>query len=115
MTDTGIDRDDLPQAFAQPNGVAEAITRLVVTEGAGCTNSVTSPDHVICREIVFMHPRGPKRQESRNATLNWAAFGEVREPAMFRLVRPGVLHTPRSVCGTGLEPVTPSWSIRRIE
>jgi hypothetical protein len=33
MTDTGIDRDDLPQAFAQPNGVAEAITRLVVTEG----------------------------------------------------------------------------------
>jgi len=58
MTDTGIDRDDLPQAFAQPNGVAEAITRLVVTEGAGCTNSVTSPDHVICREIAFMHPTG---------------------------------------------------------
>jgi hypothetical protein len=33
MTDTGIDRDELQQAFAQPNEVAEAITRLVVTEG----------------------------------------------------------------------------------
>jgi Domain of unknown function (DUF4062) len=33
MTDTGIDRDDLQQAFEQPNEVAQAITRLVVTEG----------------------------------------------------------------------------------
>jgi hypothetical protein len=33
MTDTGIGGDDLQQAFAQPNEVAEAITRLVVTEG----------------------------------------------------------------------------------
>jgi hypothetical protein len=33
MTETGIDSDDLRQAFQQPNEVAEAITRLVVTEG----------------------------------------------------------------------------------
>jgi hypothetical protein len=33
MTDTGIDGDDLRQAFAQPNEIAEAIARLVVTEG----------------------------------------------------------------------------------
>jgi len=33
MTDTGIDVDELRQAFAQPNEVAEAIARLVVTEG----------------------------------------------------------------------------------
>jgi hypothetical protein len=33
MADTGIEGDDLQQAFAQPNEVAEAIARLVVTEG----------------------------------------------------------------------------------
>jgi hypothetical protein len=33
MTDTDIGGDDLLQAFAQPNEVAEAIARLVVTEG----------------------------------------------------------------------------------
>jgi len=33
MTDTGIDVDELRQAFAQPNEVAEAIACLVVTEG----------------------------------------------------------------------------------
>ena len=33
MTDTGIDRDELRLAFAQPNEVAETIARLVVTEG----------------------------------------------------------------------------------
>jgi hypothetical protein len=33
MTDTGIDGDELQQAFAQPNEVAEGIARPVVTEG----------------------------------------------------------------------------------
>jgi hypothetical protein len=33
MTDTGIERNDLEQAFAQPNEIAEAVSRLVVTEG----------------------------------------------------------------------------------
>jgi hypothetical protein len=33
MTDTDINRDDLREAFAQPNEIAEGITRLVVTEG----------------------------------------------------------------------------------
>jgi hypothetical protein len=35
LTDTGIDRDDLAQAFAQPNETAEAITRLVIVAGRG--------------------------------------------------------------------------------
>lgn len=66
LADTGIDLDDLAQAFGQSNEVAEAITRLVVTEGlvgsgraARITSFALSPCVANARqvEIEWIEPR----------------------------------------------------------
>lgn len=62
MTDTGIGGDDLQQAFAQPNEVAEAITRLVVTEalvGSGRAGRIAS------------FALGPRVSGSRRLEIEW--------------------------------------------
>jgi hypothetical protein len=74
LTETGIDRDALAQAFAQPNETAEAITRLVVADGfVGSGNA---------RRLVALHV-GPRDGEVRKISLGW------EEPRMYSNVEPG--------------------------
>jgi hypothetical protein len=62
LADTGIDEANLRQAFALPNEVAEAITRLVVTEGlVGSGNA----SRVV--EVSI----GPRVGDTRRIALEW--------------------------------------------
>jgi hypothetical protein len=78
MTDTGIDRDELQQAFAQPNEVAEAITRLVVTEGLVGSGRAAR---------IGSFTLGPRVGHARRVEIEWVdprAYTNV-EPARRRL------------------------------
>jgi hypothetical protein len=78
LTDTGIDRADLAQAFEQPNETAEAITRLVVADGLVGTGNA--------RRLVSVH-LGPRNGDGRKVALEWEeprAYTNV-EPARRRL------------------------------
>ena len=78
LTETGIDRADLGQAFSQPNETAEAITRLVVADGlVGDGNA---------RRLVALHV-GPRNGNARQVAIEWEeprAYTNV-EPARRRL------------------------------
>jgi len=74
LTETGIDRADLGQAFAQPNETAEAITRLVVADGlVGAGNA---------RRLVAVHV-GPRNGDVRKLAIEW------EEPHVYTNVEPG--------------------------
>jgi hypothetical protein len=73
LTETGIDRADLGQAFAQPNETAEAITRLVVADGLlGAGNA---------RRLVAVHV-GPRNGDVRKLEIEW------EEPRVYTNVEP---------------------------
>jgi len=75
MTDTGIDRDDLRQAFDQPNEVAEGIARLVVTErlvGSGRAARIGS------------FKLGPRLGDTRRVEIEWT------DPRVYSNVEPSV-------------------------
>lgn len=78
LTDTGIDVDDLGQAFDQPNETAEAIARLVVTEGlVGSGNASRVTDFKL----------GTRDGGARRIAIAWEeprAFSNV-EPKLRRL------------------------------
>jgi Domain of unknown function (DUF4062) len=78
LADTGIDRDDLRQAFVQPNEVAQAITRLVVTEGlVGSGRAARIPSFSL----------GPRVGGARRIEIGWIdprAYTNV-EPARRRI------------------------------
>jgi hypothetical protein len=62
MTDPGIDHNDLRQAFHQPNETAQAITRLVITEGlVGAGNA---------GRLTELRP-GPRAGTTRRVYLEW--------------------------------------------
>jgi len=84
MTDTGIDGNELQQAFAQPNEVADAIARLVVTEGlvgsgraARIASFTLGPRVGGARrmEIEWVEPRAHTNVEPRRRRLegDWRA------------------------------------------
>jgi hypothetical protein len=74
LTDSGIDREALAQAFVQPNETAEAITRLVVADGlVGSGNA---------RRLVALHV-GPRNGDGRQLVLEW------EEPRMYSNAEPG--------------------------
>lgn len=62
MTDTGIDGDALEQAFVQPNEVAEAITRLVVTEGLVGSGRAAR---------IASFTLGPRVDNARRVEIEW--------------------------------------------
>jgi hypothetical protein len=79
MTETGIERSDLEQAFAQPNEIAEAITRLVVTEGLVGSGRAAR---------IGSFRLGPRVGGTRRVEIEWTdprAYTNV-EPAVRRLV-----------------------------
>jgi hypothetical protein len=79
MTDTGIERSDLEQAFAQPNEIAEAITRLVVTEGLVGSGRAAR---------IGSFRVGPRVGGTRRVEIEWTdprVYTNV-EPAVRRLV-----------------------------
>lgn len=62
MSDTGIDADDLRQAFRLPNEIAEAVTRLVVGDGlVGCGRA---------RRLVSLS-LGPELGGRRRIAIEW--------------------------------------------
>jgi hypothetical protein len=74
LTETGIDRADLAQAFAQPNETAEAITRLVVADGlVGAGNA---------SRLVSVHV-GSRNGNARKIAIEW------EEPRAYSNVAPG--------------------------
>lgn len=73
MTDTGIDGEDLQQAFAQPNEVAEAITRLVVTEGIVGSGRAAR---------IGLFALGPRVGGARRVEIEWA------DPCVYTNVEP---------------------------
>lgn len=73
LTETGIDRADLAQAFVQPNETAEAITRLIVADGLlGAGNA---------RRLVAVHV-GPRDGNVRKLAIEW------EEPRVYTNVDP---------------------------
>jgi hypothetical protein len=73
MTDPGIDLQALRQAFEQPNETAEAVTRLVVTDGlVGGGNA---------RRVVALH-LGPRNADTRKIALEW------EEPRTYANIEP---------------------------
>jgi hypothetical protein len=62
MTETGINRDDLWQGFTQPNEVAEAITRLVVTEGLVGSGRAAR---------ISSFALGPRVGDARRVEIEW--------------------------------------------
>ena len=73
LADTGINRDDLAEAFRQPNEVAEAITRLVVTEGLVGSGRAA-------RIVAF--GLGPRNADTRQVEIEWL------DPSRFMNVEP---------------------------
>jgi hypothetical protein len=62
MTDTGISVDDLRQVFGLPNEFAEAVVRLVVSDGlVGSGNA---------RRVTSLS-LGPRTNQSRRVALEW--------------------------------------------
>jgi hypothetical protein len=73
LTETGIERADLAEAFAQPNETAEAITRLVLADGlVGAGNA---------RRIVSVRV-GPRNGDTRKIAIEW------EEPRIYANVEP---------------------------
>lgn len=73
LADPGIDRDDLRQAFDQPNESAEAITRLVVADGlVGSGNA---------RRLAALR-LGPRNGDVRHIAVEW------EEPVTYANVEP---------------------------
>jgi hypothetical protein len=75
MTDTGIERNDLEQAFAQPNEIAEAVTRLVVTEGLVGSGRAAR---------VGSFSLGPRVGDRRRVEIEWT------DPSVYTNVEPAV-------------------------
>jgi hypothetical protein len=62
MADSGIDRDDLAQAFELPNEFAESVSRLVAADGlvgAGKARRITA------------FSLGPRNGDVRQVALEW--------------------------------------------
>jgi Domain of unknown function (DUF4062) len=79
LADTGINPDDLQQAFTQPNEVAEGITRLVVTEGLVGSGRAAR---------IGSFSLGPRVGERRRIEIEWTdprVYSNM-EPAVRRLV-----------------------------
>jgi hypothetical protein len=79
LADTGINPDDLQQAFAQPNEVAEGITRLVVTEGLVGSGRAAR---------IGSFSLGPRVGDTRRVEIEWIdprVYSNV-EPVVRRLV-----------------------------
>jgi hypothetical protein len=56
----------------------------------GCTNSVTSPDRLICSEIVFVHPTRRFSYERRRVELWGAAHKPPQQPGLPNTLPPGI-------------------------
>ena len=78
LTETGIDRAALAQAFVQPNETTEAIARLVIAEGLVGTGNAS--------RLVAVHV-GPRDGSARKIEIDWEeprAYSNI-EPARRRL------------------------------
>jgi hypothetical protein len=78
LTETGINRADLTQAFTQPNETAEAITRLILADG------LVGAGHA--SRLIAVHV-GPRNGGVRRIAIEWQeprAYSNV-EPARRRL------------------------------
>lgn len=73
LSETGIDRADLAQAFGQPNETVEAVTRLVVADGlVGAGNA----SRLIAVQV------GPRNADTRRIAIEW------EEPRTYTNVAP---------------------------
>jgi hypothetical protein len=78
LTETGIDLDDLRQAFDQPNEIASGITHVIIADGL-----VGSGRASRIRELSV----GPRDGDKRRVLIEWedpSTYAEV-EPAARRL------------------------------